>query len=61
LVEDLLRTAAHIEKWVIAHTEDGFLSTPEIVEVISRVRRVDTIFTKDFSELTGTRAVIITA
>jgi hypothetical protein len=61
LVEDLLRTAAHIEKWAIAHTEDGFVSTQELVEIIGRVRHVDTIFTKDFSELTGMKAVIITA
>lgn len=61
LVEDLLKTAAHIEKWAIAHTEDGFISTQELVEAIARVRHVDTIFTKDFSELMGTKAVIITA
>jgi hypothetical protein len=61
LVEDILRTAAHIETWAIAHVEDSFISTQDIVETISRVRRVDTIFTKDFSELTGTKAVIITA
>lgn len=61
LLEDFLKTAAHIEKWAIAHTEDGFISTPEIVETVGRVRKVDTIFTKDFSELTGTKAVIITA
>ena len=61
LVEDLLKTAAHIEKWAIAHTEDGFISTQELVELIGRVRHVDTIFTKDFSELMGTKAVIITA
>jgi hypothetical protein len=61
LVEDLLRTAAHIDKWAISHTEDGFISTQELVETVNRVRHVDTIFTKDFSELTGMRAVIITA
>ena len=61
LVEDTLRTASEIPKWVVAHTEDGFVSTQEIVETVGRVRRVDTIFTKDFSELTGTKAVIITA
>lgn len=62
LVEDALRTASHIEKWAIAHAEeDGFMSAQDLVEIISRVRRVDTIFTKDFSELTGTRAVVITA
>lgn len=61
LVEDILRTASHINSWAIAHVEDGFISTQDIIEVINHVRRVDTIFTKDFSELTGTKAVIITA
>jgi hypothetical protein len=61
LVEDILQTASHIDKWAIAHVEDGFISTQDIVETISHIRRVDTIFTKDFSELTGTKAVIITA
>lgn len=61
LVEDALRAAAHIPRWAVAHVEDGFVSTQEIVEAMTRVRRVDTIFTKDFSELTGTKAVIITA
>lgn len=61
LVEDLLQTAAHIEKWAIVHAEDSFISTQDLIETINRVRRVDTVFTKDFSELTGTKAVIITA
>lgn len=61
LVEDALQAATHIEKWAIAHTEDGFISTQDLAETIARIRRVDTIFTKDFSELTGTKAVIITA
>lgn len=61
LIEDVLQTASHIDKWAIAHTEDSFVSTPDLVETINRVRRVDTIFTKDFSELMGTKAVIITA
>jgi hypothetical protein len=61
LLEDLLRTASHIQTWTIAHIEDGFVSTPEIAETIGRIRRVDTIYTKDFSELTGTKAVMITA
>jgi hypothetical protein len=61
LVEDLLQTASHIETWAIAHVEDSFISTQDIVETISHIRRVDTIYTKDFSELTGTKAVIITA
>lgn len=61
LFEETLRTASHIKNWAIAHVERGFISTQELVEVIGRIRRVDTIYTKDFSELTGTKAVIITA
>jgi hypothetical protein len=61
LLEETLRTASHIGLWAIAHVEDGFISTQDIVETIGKVRRVDTIFTKDFSELTGTKAVMITA
>jgi hypothetical protein len=61
LVEDLLKTASHIETWALAHVEDGFITTQDIAEVISHARRVETIYTKDFSELTGTKAVIITA
>ncbi len=62
LLEETLRTARHIKLWAIAHVEDGFIATQDIVETIGRAeRRVDTIYTKDFSELTGTKAVIITA
>lgn len=61
LVEELLQSATHIPAWAIAHAADGFISTTELVEAISRVRRVETIYTKDFSELTGKRAAIITA
>lgn len=61
LVEDVLKAALHIDKWAIAHAEDGFIPTHDLVETINRCRRVETIFTKDFSELTGTKAVIITA
>ena len=61
LLEETLQTASHIAGWAIMHIEDGFISTSEIVEIISRIRRVDTIYTKDFSEVTGTKAVMITA
>lgn len=60
-VEDALRTASHIPVWAVAHVENGFVSAQEVAETIGRVRRVDTIFSKDFSELTGAKAVIITA
>jgi hypothetical protein len=61
LIEDTLQAAKNIPAWAVAHVEDGFVSTQDIVETIGRVRRVDTIYTKDFSELTGAKAVIVTA
>lgn len=61
LLKNTLETASNIEKWAIAHVETGFVTTQEIVETIGRVQQVDAIYTKDFSELTGARAVIITA
>ncbi|MEZ5427907.1 MAG: hypothetical protein R2747_16675 [Pyrinomonadaceae bacterium] len=60
-VEETLERAGHISQWAIAHIEEGFISTQDIVETIGKVRTVDTIYTKDFTELTGTKAVIITA
>lgn len=61
LLDETLRRASHIKNWAIAHVEAGFIQTQDIVDTISKIRRVDTVFTKDFSELTGTKAVIITA
>lgn len=61
LLEETLQRASHIPKWAVAHVEDGFLQTQDIVDAIARIRRVDAIYTKDFSELTGTKAAIITA
>ncbi len=61
LFEDLLHTAAHLPGWAIAHTENGFISTDDVVETISRVRKIDAIYTKDFSDLQGVKAAIITA
>jgi hypothetical protein len=61
LVEDLLHTAAHLPGWAIAHTENGFISTDELVETISRVRKIDAVYSKDFSDLLGVRAAIVTA
>ncbi len=60
-VEELLEAASKIPAWAIAHAENGSLPTDELVETVRRLRRVGTIYTKDFSELLGTRAVIITA
>lgn len=60
-VEDLLRTASHIPAWAIAHTENGFISNDELVEKVSRVRKVESIYSKDFSDLLGVRASVIVA
>jgi len=60
-VEDLLRTASHIPVWAIAHTENGFISTEELVEKIGRVRKVSSIYSKDFSDMLGVRASLIVA
>lgn len=61
LLEDFLLTASNIEKWAISFVEDGMFSTQELVQTINRIRKVETVYTKDFSELTGCKAVIITA
>jgi len=61
LVEDLLHTAAHLPAWAIAHTENGFISTDELIDTVSRVRKVDAVYSKDFSDLLGVRAAIVTA
>jgi hypothetical protein len=60
-VEDLLRTAAHIPAWAISHTENGFITSDELVDTISAIRKVNAIYTKDFSDLLGVRASIIQA
>jgi hypothetical protein len=61
LIEELLSTATHIRAWALAHTDTGLITTEELVETIRRIRKVETIYTKDFSELMGARAAIITA
>ena len=53
LVGQFLEQARPIPTWVIAHTEDGFLSTGELAEQIRRIRRVETVYHKDFSEVVG--------
>jgi hypothetical protein len=61
LVEDLLHIAAHLPMWAIAGISDGFVSTDELVETVADARRIDAVYTKDFSELLGLKAIIITA
>lgn len=53
LIGQFLEQARPIPTWVIAHTEDGFLSTGELAEQIRRIRRVETVYHKDFSEVVG--------
>ncbi len=60
-LENFLRTASNIEKWAISHVENGTVSTQEILDTIGHVRKVQTVYTKDFSEFTGRKAIIITA
>ena len=60
-VEDLLRTASHIPSWAIAHTENGFISGEELMETVGRIRRVEAVYVKDFSDLLGVKASIIAA
>ncbi len=61
LLNDLLKVAAHLPLWAIEATDGGFLSTDDLVECVNRVKKVDAIYSKDFSELLGTRAMILTA
>jgi hypothetical protein len=61
LIKNFLETALHIEKWAISHVEDGSIPTQELIETIESVRKVETVYTKDFSEFTRRKAVIITA
>jgi len=61
LVEDLLQTAAHLPLWAIEGISDGFVSKDELVECVGNSRKIDAVYTKDFSELLGTQSVIITA
>ena len=61
LLEETLRRASNTRLWAIAHVESGFLSSKEIADLVGKIRPVAAIYTKDFSELTGAKAVIITA
>lgn len=61
LLENTLRRASHIKNWAIAHVETGVIQSHDLVDTVASIRRVDTVYTKDFTELAGTKAVIITA
>ncbi|QYO66757.1 hypothetical protein [Leptolyngbya sp. 7M] len=61
MLAETLTRAGHLKTWAIAHVENTFVSTQELVESIGKLRKVEAIYSKDFSELTGTKAVMITA
>ncbi len=61
MIADLLQTAAHLPLWAIEAVSDGFVTTDELVECVGDTRKIDAIYTKDFSELLGVQSVIITA
>ncbi len=61
LLRDTLERASHFKLWAIAHVENTFVSTQELIAAIGSIRKVEAVYSKDFSELTGTKAVIITA
>jgi hypothetical protein len=60
-VEDLLKIASHVPLWAVAGISDGFVSSDELVEIIAEARRIEAVYTKDFSDLLGLKAVIVTA
>jgi hypothetical protein len=60
-IEETLSIASNIKHWAIEHSEPGLVSTQDIIDIVNKLRRVDKIYTKDFSELTGIKASIITA
>jgi len=61
LLEETLRVASHIGSFAIAHVESGYITTQDLIETIGKIRRVEAVYSKDFTELTGAKAVIITA
>lgn len=55
LITQFLSQAKSIPVWAISHTEDGFLATGELAARIGRIRRLETIYHKDFSEVVSGR------
>ena len=60
-LEELLGAATRARAWAVSHVDDGRVPVEELIETLRRHRKVDTVYTKDFSELAGARAVLITA
>ncbi|MER3631254.1 MAG: hypothetical protein C4325_03000, partial [Blastocatellia bacterium] len=53
----LLDRASHFDQWALSFLDDGFLTSTEIAEFLGRFRNVSAVYSKDFSELTGHRAI----
>lgn len=60
-LDELLNAAGRARTWAVSHVDNGRLPIEELIEALRRHRKVETVYTKDFSELTGARAVMITA
>lgn len=61
-LDDLLDRASHFKKaWAVSMVDSGFIAPQEVADIVGKHRNVSAIYTKDFSELTGKKAVIITA
>ena len=60
-IEDTLSIASNIKHWAIEHSDSGLVNTQDVIDIVNKLRRVDKIYTKDFSELTGIKASIVTA
>jgi hypothetical protein len=60
-LEETLQIGSNIRHWAISHVEGGPVSTQDIMDTVGRIRRVDAVYTKDFTELLAGKAVVITA
>lgn len=62
MLDETLEIASNKKTWVISFAENDFFTTEELLDAIGRGKRpVNAVYTKDFTELTGSKAVIITA
>ena len=61
LIGDLLDRAGHFKQWAISLIDSGFISPQEVAEIVGKHRADGAIYTNDYSDQTGKKAVIITA
>lgn len=63
LASDFFERARHIPKWVIAHSDSGFMTASEVGDLLRQFRRrVEVTYAKDFSGvLGGSHAYILIA